>query len=243
MDTTSELEEWKHLLDRFAIPLWGLDSEKVPRKLGTGTLIEFETRLLLLTAEHVTEADHLAWAVQMRYEERTGQTELYALGPLNYLLRVSAGSANWVDVAYAFVPETLEPRHQVIKDTGRVIHDDPRLVIVTDLTDSPIVGREYGLAGTTKFFITHEGKYLGGDVQVETGLTFLERRDELLVFTLGKTHPGHVEYEGTSGGPIADSEGTLVGLVISGDEKRSEICGIAFAAIRSALLAACLSAG
>lgn len=234
-------QHWEYLLRRLSIPLWAQNAAGEVVDLGTGTLVDFCEKTILLTAAHVTVDDEAAWAVLLRYHPETRNAELHVLGPLNYFLRVRDGKGEWIDIAYAFVPREIRPTYQVIKDTGRVVHED-RLIIVTDMAEVPAVGRRYGFAGYTKPFIAPSEGFLGGEFVAELNLVYTEARGDLLVFTVSSGHRGDLYYKGCSGSPICDEDGTFVGILIGGDEATGEVWGLAFTAFRSALAAASMSA-
>lgn len=234
MLTTSPDQEWDLYLRRVAIPLWALDSNKRVVKLGTGTLIDFEGKSILITAAHIDPGD-VSWCILLRYESESG-ARLYPPGPLQRF------EDERIDFAYAFVPSDLQPIYQEFSKTGKLLGEIDRLILVTDLTNVPEEGRRYRFAGFTDPFIVHEQQFLGGIFITEKTLRYVERRDDRYIFKLEGTHPGREYYEGSSGTAICDDAMTFVGILLAGDTTTNEIHVLPFDVIRSALAAACMSA-
>jgi hypothetical protein len=63
----------------------------------------------------------------------------------------------------------------------------------------------------------------------------LASSDLMYYFQLARKHQGNEYYCGSSGAPIADSEGKIVAVVLGGSEKTNTIYGFPLARIASLL--------
>lgn len=81
--TTSE--SFGDLLYRSSVPLRRVESDGSPSGAGSGFLIDYGGRRILLTVSHVTK-DESNWAIELEYHPGNG-TRMYRLGSLNLLKR------------------------------------------------------------------------------------------------------------------------------------------------------------
>jgi hypothetical protein len=146
------------------------DARPMPGAFGSGMLLDYADRRILLTVGHVT-GDQGRWAIQMRYEKDKG-TQLYGIGSMNLLAKMSLSDVDAdlenIDFAYAEVPNTLQPWRQEIDPVGNLIKREvPIVAISSDLTVKPKAHESYGFCGGVKYtWEEHFGqKYLGADEQ------------------------------------------------------------------------------
>jgi len=85
---------------------------------------------------------------------------------------------------------------------------------ITDVTPAD----RYFFAGNTQ--PCNEGMVFASSYIIEEDMRYIESEGYYDYFLLNSTHKGHNHYEGTSGAPIINQQGLLVGLVCDG--RRSE---------------------
>ena len=107
----------------------------------------------------------------------------------------------------------------------RFLHDEPKLILQSDLTAKPSVDAEYGFWGCTRQ--SYDTYYLRSVPKLETGMRFEEQRGDLLFFKTQSPYKTYKDYVGCSGAPILDRDGQLVSLVVEGDKKKTGILGVA----------------
>ena len=204
-----------------------------PTKCGTGCLIDYHGHRIFLTAAHVT-SDSRPWFIQLAYLTEKKGTITYSLGAMNYLAkgRLGEGTLDDVDLSYVEVPGSILPFRQEIEvGSTTVINEAPITIHTPTFQETPRVGEEYGFCGLVlPERENHFGvSYLGGELRVYSGLSFLRTQGDFHVFSLPFKHPGHEHFKGCSGAPVIGTDGSVVGLVCSGDEEKDEIWAISLA--------------
>jgi hypothetical protein len=137
---------------------------------------------------------------------------IYRLGPLNFLVRLSGGNVEPVDLALVNVPDDFAPLWQHITPLNGIELELPRSILATSLLDTPATGVRYGFAGIVHVERTDGALY--GDSKCENDLTFVMEDDIWYHFALNHPHPGDNEYKGCSGAPVMDAGGNLVALLV-----------------------------
>lgn len=196
---------------------------------------------VLLTVSHSVTPNEM-WAVEVCYDAKNGM-KLWKLGSMDYVMAIDQAGTREVDFAFRSVPDALRSYYQRFSDIGTLVSEVERVVLLSDLIDKPRANRKFGFAGVSR--ITSEPRppvlahaIRGGEMQVETELTFLATEQDLDIFRLGHRHPGHIAYEGCSGAPVISEHGELVGLVVGGCESDSTIRSLPLRFYASAVHAA-----
>jgi hypothetical protein len=213
-----------------------LDLANLPAQAASGCIVSYRGRRFVLTAAHATE-NQGRWAIEIGATQDC-RTELYQIGPMTFLARGSLDRPiRRVDLAFAEIPEHVEPRMQAVRDVGTIEWEVPRVVIETNLDVEPSTTRRYGFSGITR--MAYCGIDLRGELRHEIDMEYVGIEDDLHAFRLAHEHPGHEAYHGCSGAPILDDSGNPVALVINGDVPRRLIFGTPLSRYRVALDVAC----
>lgn len=225
-------------LFKSSVPLCRLDDSGHPSRPASGALVRFKGKNILLTVEHVT-GDFGDWAIQIQYEPDNG-TKLFRLGAMNFLRRgdVSSGKFKTIDFSYLVVPEDIRPLKQEITESFEILGGIPIDVHELKFPCLPDQNESYGFSGFIKASIEQHphALILSSEAQIYDGLKYIETRDnDVLVFSMPETHPGHAEFEGCSGSPIISSKGEVIGLLTGGSESRNEIYGVSLESYRVVL--------
>jgi hypothetical protein len=212
-------EAWEALLLLASVPLRELGADLRPIDAGSGCLVEYRGRRLLLTVAHVT-GNYGRWAIEVR-PGPPGTIQLYQIGQLNYVAELvledllnlddDGIERRRVDLAYTEVPKDVRPLHLVF-DGRTKIQEHEREVLVTDLSARPRSDGLYGFSGQAD--VDAVGNEVHSDVRLETHLRFTEQIGGEYIFELGHPNPGGRFYKGCSGAPVLSREGDLVGLLI-----------------------------
>ena len=160
--------------------------------------------------------------------------QFVARGSIDKEGSIDTKSVKEIDLAYAEVPSDLRPLLQLSNDRGEIIVEAPRCILKTDLRSEPQPDREYGFAGNiAPTHETHFGKrYLGTKVPCYRNLKFVAEEGDYYDFQLPSKHPGDEFFEGTSGSPICDVDGTVVGLVCCRGKLPDTIRGVKISCFR-----------
>jgi hypothetical protein len=224
-------ELFKKSLLLSSAPLIKIDALGNPAGTGSGALIDYRGKRILLTVSHVT-GDQQNWTIQLRYVPGQG-TVHQRLGAMHFLAKGSlarpSGDLEDVDFAYVEVPGDLTAYRQDIDPAGnRIKAELPITVHQPALSKQPSPDRQYGFCGMVMAAReTHFGQdYLGGNLPVYCGLKFLRTDDDYHVFSLPFAHSGHEHFKGCSGAPVMSDTGEIVALVSGGGTSSNEIYAI-----------------
>jgi len=219
-----------------SVPLVRLNDQRLPTSFASGCLIDYSGKRLLLTVFHAT-GDQKNWAIQLRYVPGKG-TQTYQLGAMHFLAKASLSEPKLKDVDFSYVeiPPTIRAYRQEIEAPANVVKSETLIAVHTsNLEDTPKPGDNFGFCGMViPTSEKHFGQiYIGGELRVYSGLSFLRTENDYHVFSLPFPHPGHEHFKGCSGAPILSSRGSLVALVCRGCEKTNEIWGISVRAYKT----------
>jgi len=221
-----------------SVPLVRLNEQGVPDGNGSGCLVDYYGKRILLTVAHVTN-DQKNWAIQKKYVPENG-TLNHQLGAMNFLKKgsLSKPTLEDVDFAYVEVPSDLCAFRQEIEAPQNIVKSEtPIRIHEPTFEDSPTADEDYGFCGIVlPSSESHFGlNYIGGELRVYVGLSFQRTEDDIHVFLLPFDHPGHEHFIGCSGAPIINRSGFVVALLSGGCIKTNEIYGISLNAYKSAL--------
>jgi hypothetical protein len=154
-----------------------------------------------------------------------------SLTEVNFLCEINLPSdrVTNVDLAWALL-DVDKVRTQMRNDPaieGRTLS----LPIYTGPLDQvPEQNGYYGFAAPNRVEL-HGTGYMYSEASFEIGMVYRGCRTEdgLYEFELARTHQGQDFYSGASGAPIANEEGTIVSLLLSGDPARNVMWGVPLA--------------
>jgi hypothetical protein len=147
-----------------SIQLRRLGQNKKPTGCGSGCLIHYTGKLLVLTVAHVT-GDFNNWAIQVEWIPSFRRTQLYQIGQMNFLAKLSFDTkaapeidfekAERLDFSYAVLKEPVTPLYQEIEPDGTVKNSIGTLTLETALDCVPNSELEY-LAGNKRNYVWFE---------------------------------------------------------------------------------------
>ncbi|MFH0733624.1 MAG: hypothetical protein V1773_04670 [bacterium] len=111
---------------------------------------------------------------------------------------------------------------------GAEINNANIYTYLRNLEDKPNFNNLYGFASWS-YSNCFDGNLnqLDLDAAYEVGMQYLEENNDSYTFLLADKHKGNDYYKGTSGAPITDSSGRIVSIVLSGDNTKNVIYGLA----------------
>jgi hypothetical protein len=226
-------EEWICKIILSSIPLRQLNEMRKPIGFGSGCLIDYCGKRLILTAAHVTNNDE-NWGIEVQSITGVG-TRVYEVGSMMFLSvsNLDTGGNREIDFSYTTVPTDLQPLYHELSEMGTVINQVPREIITLDFNLEPNADKKYGFFGQSN--ITTGDWFMHSESKLVLDLTFVGREQDYYKFQLPSKHSGHEYFQGTSGAPILDSDGNVVALVCHGDEEKDLIYGVMIKKYQSAL--------
>lgn len=229
-------EQFRGFLILSSVPLRQLGVDLFPVNVASGRLIDYGSRRWILTVEHTT-GNMGKWVIEIVYEEGRG-TKLHQIGTMHFVKRGTVGNNTLenLDMAYAQVRSDLQPRFQQSRK-GRIIGEEPRIVLRDNLRSVPTQDSFYGFAGNIQpTDELHFGqRYLGSEIKCYSNLKYVGEDDNFYFFRLPFKHPGGEFFKGTSGSPICGSDCRLVALVCGSGKEPDTIRGIKISHFRIAL--------
>jgi hypothetical protein len=211
--------------------------DNLPLRMGSGCLVDYEGKRILLTVSHLTK-NQGKWCIELRYEPGKG-TALRSLGTMNFLVKGTLGGTSLedVDFSYVEVPGDLQPWRQKVLSATDARDDAPVTVHEFNFGAKLSADRRYGFCGAVLPSLEKHtaGTFLFADLKVYEGLSYLQSEGDYHVFKLPMAHPGHEYFKGASGAPVIDDEGHVIALVCSGRRDTDEIWAISVARYRTVL--------
>jgi len=224
-----------------------------PKGIGSGCVIAYKDKEILLTVAHVTDKE-AGTCIVSGQPPVNGQTLLYSVGALNYLekydvakyedqIEILKNKPNeienidfgLIDFSYAILMHKATFTQSEMKFKEFTIKECKKLLIKTDLTNKPSAEKEYGFFGHIKpFFLkgTLKGDILETQGVFYSGLKFIRQIKNYYEFELLNPIKDNTDFEGTSGAPIMDTDGNLVSLITHGYPDATKIYGIALANLK-----------
>lgn len=226
---------------------------KIPVSIGSGCLVDYFGKKILLTAAHVTNKE-AGTCIDMGEPPVNGQTRLYSVGAMTYPLQFNLNAIDeqirlidWkpnriekktfgdIDFSYAQIKENLQLLQHAIAELE--IRAGEKKIIRTDLTDVPTSANEYGFFGRTRPSLYQTATTHLFELQevFYSGLRYVEKINHFYCFELPAEIKDHKAFKGTSGAPIMDKDGRVVALITHGYLNGNKIYGVAVSDFRSAL--------
>lgn len=220
------------------ISLRELDDQRRPAGYASGCIVRYKDVHFVLTVSHATE-NQGDWAIEIDFDVNERKARLWQLGGMGFLsvFRLKNDKFKFsrnMDVSYKLLPESVpKPRFQILAESGIITHDEPKIILDSDLSLQPHADEEYGFWGLTR--PSYDSYALRTVPKLETGMKYKETKNHLHFFETQASYTSYKDYIGCSGAPILDARGQLVSLVVEGDKKKTGICGFPLATIRPVL--------
>jgi hypothetical protein len=197
---------------------------------ASGIIVRISRRLVLLTAGHIFDRPG-TWTMETSTVVR-GRTLNLQLPNVQRLCSIDLTSDKNSDIDLAWAPLDCEESKEQMRRDATMRGRDITLPIYTGPLELISKRSEaYGFAAQNRVEL-HGAHYLYSRPSFEVGMAFKRCRGEngLYQFALARPHQGHDYYSGASGAPIANEEGKIVSLIISGDAAgRARLWGIPLA--------------
>ena len=234
MMITASQKQWIQWVKLTSHPLRQIDGEGNPTGFGSATLIDYKSKRFALTAHHVVPLDQKGWSIEVSFSSSQG-TELYT--PKRWMslveYRKSKNELAHVDFSFAEVSTGLSSMYQERTPFFQG-EEVARHVFASSEIAEPEAAEIYGFSGETKPEM-HSPRSVAMQMNVFPGIKYVGFEDEILIFKLPISHPGHPEFRGCSGAPIVDTHRRLVGIVVRGDEIDDSVRAVSISRLLPAL--------
>lgn len=209
MDRSSE--NWQYAIERCSVPLCKL-VDGWPESFGTGFLIDYRGKRLLLTAAHVVQRGETNWHALVDIAPEGG-FELHCLGTgMIYCGNMTKGSKllQDIDVCFMEMPNDFQAWS---RPTSPHFTGAASLRTIFQIRDfqKPDATSAYGFAGR----VQHDRgeREIWSNTRIFPNLCFVDMHQEFASFLLPVEHPGDDYFQGCSGAPVVDESLTPVALI------------------------------
>jgi len=215
-------QELIRLMILSSIPVRHLGDDNRPDAHASGTIVNYHGRNFFLTVTHVVEEEN--WAFEYRFDFNRNGMIVQPLPRINFIaLRVNISvplKIEEVDFAWIAINPKLQSYYPVTDSNFKIIGELPRI------DEHIIIGRDkkYGFASMTCNDLV--GSTLNEFQQTVFPMEYLYDEDGFKVFRFEPKQTEEFYFEASSGAPIIDSEGKLVGLISGGKLSEKLIYGV-----------------
>lgn len=177
-------------------------------------------RILITTYHSIAKAGE--WRIEMECDTKTMKSILRGFSQFNFVQKImhSTGEVIQSDVAYAFIGDEYYSKLQYITKYGKIINSTDRIESDFQITNDPDTKQRYGFYGQIQ--PSKEEHFLKLGHIVHSGLTYLRKEDEYLVFNFPNKLRDECVY-GCSGAPIIGEDGKTYGIVCFGKADKNEL--------------------
>jgi len=226
-----------------------------PKGIGSGCIINFMGKNILLTAAHVTDKNDAGTCIITGQPNINNRAPLYSVGAMTYLNkfditkyeeqiealknepeRIEEIDFGMIDFSFVTIEEDIQLVQNEMTFKNLKVPLSEKVIIHTQLEKTPNIEKEYCFYGRIKleyFKGTAFGNILETQDVVYEGLKFKRKIGNYYEFELPDEIKSHTDFRGTSGAPIMDEKGNLVSLITHGYEGAKNIYGIALASFKS----------
>ena len=193
---------------------------------ATGTLVEFQNRLFVISVAHAVPKDTKGWALEVGLDPRHG-IEVFHINTFAYAAEFTRSTATYreLDLCFAEIDADIEPKYELRTPRG-LFDQRPRHIFKPEDFSEPDPKSKFAFSGRIRHERHGEDVFVS-EMAVYPGLKYLGTKQENHEFDLPVSHPGHDAFHGCSGSPVVDLQGRLVGLLTSGVVAKNTVTGIA----------------
>lgn len=226
MATSPAVSEWLNWVLTTSVPLMRTDETGRVIAQATGTLVEFQNRLFVISVAHAVPKETSGWALEIGLDPTHG-TEVFHINAFAYAAEFTRSTASFreLDLCFAEIAKDLEPRYEFRTPRGLFDRRPRHIFKVGDISE-PNSQSTFAFSGRVRHE-RHGEEVFVSDMAVYPGLKYLASSQERHEFSLPVPHPGHDAFHGCSGSPVVDIERRIVGLLTSGVEATNTVVGIA----------------
>lgn len=209
-----------------SIPVRHLDDNNRPDAHASGTIVNYRGKNFFLTVTHVVEEEN--WVFEYRFDFSRNGMIVQPLPNINFIVLRGNISVPFkieeVDFAWIAINPELQPYYPVADSNFKIIGEVPRIINNIDECIRIEKVKKYGFASMTCNDLI--GSNLNEFQQTVFPMEYLYDEDGFKVFGFEPKQTEEFYFEASSGAPIIDSEGKLVGLISGGKLSEKLIYGV-----------------
>jgi hypothetical protein len=213
---------------------------RIPEYVGSGCIINYQSKLYLITVEHVTNVKGLGTCIETGYTIPEVGSKLYSVGGMMLCKSGSINNTNDfqklleilddknkfdelknLDIAYVELKEKFDIYQKQIDFENYTIKESKKIIIETNLSKTPNINETYYCFG--RIHSNLNGKFLISQEKLVANLKFKCEEGNYRVFSLSQPIIKANEFEGMSGAPVMDSKGNIVAFIAHGFEGSPDI--------------------
>jgi len=211
-------------------------TDKYPRGIGSGLLIKVGDRSRVVSAGHVL-LNGAKWAFELAYVTPVNTLCVPVYDPRPHGVSAEEVCCTDRDIAWADVDFQTLQRDLEKKGIADCVSFDVKFYLGR-LDAVPTGEGSYSFCSMSRVEAHPEGRFIVREPAVEDRMRYIgvDQASGLYAFQLAEGHAGHAYYKGSSGSPIVAADGTVVSLVVSGDDARGIVYGVPLAKYAKTLL-------
>lgn len=207
---------------------------RTPKGFGSGVTLEYRDKIFLISVAHVTDYDNLQSCIEIGVHDDKFGSQLYSVGSMQFfdiyqydpdLLKsnvigslediINVSSRERLDLT--MVQLQLDKGFRIAQGTvnlgafGIISGGEKIFLRNVDFNLSPKESKHFAFYGTVQAEVA--GNVLHRKGQFAYDLTYSGEHDVYYAFKLPKPIKDERDYKGTSGAPIFDEQGRLMGIV------------------------------
>jgi hypothetical protein len=231
LTTTYEPMNLLNLIAKSSVHLIVFDQQtNQPIQYGSGCLVSYKGKLLVLSVNHVTRLKGIETyaLIETGLPTKEGQTPFYSTGGLVYfdkfrglnidtkdISQITFEEEEPLDITFTSVKADILLMQKEFEYEGEKITAGQKVILNLDLADDPKSEHYFGFFGHIKHDI-FDNQIIKSEVTFKLDLSFQSTtKDRFHLFHANEIIKSKKDYAGTSGAPILNQEGQLVGLACS----------------------------
>ena len=200
-----------------------------PIQYGSGCIASYKNKLFAISVNHVTQirGKETYTLIETGLPSKDGQTPYYRLGELVYFdvfkaHGIDTGDFNQMtfskeeplDITFTTLKDEVFLKQKGFTYYGQEITEGQKVFLNLDYSTEPKQEDYFGFFGHIKHDI-FDDQIIKSKVTFKIGLSYKGTHDRFHLFYTPDIIKEYEDYAGTSGAPILNEEGQLVGLVCS----------------------------